>query len=162
MATDLGPEFGRDQVWQIARAKGENARHALPSQLVGRDFGGNMGFEPLESLMKDGWRMRVTRLSDEFTFEDWKAKRPKARLLGRITESGDFQRLTRGDAELLFPKRAEAEIDALDEGRRATAREELLARRTEVREKAARARMASGVRLVALVAPEVETQEPSA
>lgn len=40
VATDFGPEFGRETCWQIARAKSENARHAPPAQLGGRLFAG--------------------------------------------------------------------------------------------------------------------------
>ncbi|MGL4280723.1 MAG: cation:proton antiporter [Albidovulum sp.] len=45
VATDFGPEFGRENCWQIARARSENARHALPTQLGGRDFAGGRTFD---------------------------------------------------------------------------------------------------------------------
>ncbi|GAA3874652.1 sodium:proton antiporter [Celeribacter arenosi] len=154
VATDLGPEFGRENVWQIARAKADGVRHALPSQLGGRAFGGSLSFEDIEKRFIDGWRIRVTRLTEEFTFDDWRKKRPDAVLLGRITDSGGFERFTRGDGELLFPTRADAEIDKMPEERRATAREELSQRRTEARKEAARARLGKGMRLISIVAPD--------
>ena len=43
VATDLGPEFGREKVFQVAREKRESARHALPATLGGRSFGGDAG-----------------------------------------------------------------------------------------------------------------------
>ncbi len=158
VATDLGAEFGRDQVWQLARVKGERARHALPATLGGRPFGAGKTHGELDDLMRKGWRVKVTGLSEDFTFEDWKEAYPKALLMGRIGEDGVFKRFLQEDAELLFPRRAEAEIEALPEDQRESAREALKRRSTEIKVNAARARMNSGVKLVALVSPEAESR----
>ncbi|GAB4274471.1 MAG: sodium:proton antiporter [Pararhodobacter sp.] len=40
VATDLAPEFGRDNVFQLSRVKADNPRHALPAGLGGRVFAG--------------------------------------------------------------------------------------------------------------------------
>ena len=154
VATDIGAEFGRDQVWQLARHKGEKERHALPTQLGGRAFGAGKSFADLEVLMQDGWRVSVTRLSDEYAFEDWHAARPQALLLGRLSADGIFKRFLREDEEQLFPQRAEVAIETLPEEKREAARAALKKRRTDARLKTARDRMAPGVRLVALVPPE--------
>lgn len=90
VATDLAPEFGRAKVWQIARAKEGKARHALPAQLGGRGFGAGRTQAEFEALLAEGWTFRVTRLTEEFGFEDWREKRPGAILLGRLSEKGDF------------------------------------------------------------------------
>ena len=98
VATDFGPEFGRDNCWQIARAKAGKSRHALPTQLGGRPFGEGRGFEGFEQLLAKGWTFRMTKLSDEFTRDQWREKRPDAVLVGHLDASGAF-RLTKGDTE---------------------------------------------------------------
>lgn len=90
VATDLAPEFGRSKVWQIARAKGGQSRHALPAQLGGRSFGNGRTQPEFEALLAEGWTFRLTRLTEAFGFEDWRKKRPTAILLARIGEKGDF------------------------------------------------------------------------
>ncbi|WP_460273630.1 cation:proton antiporter [Celeribacter sp. ULVN23_4] len=162
VATDFGSEFGREQVWQIAREKGERARHALPSQLGGRPFGGGKTFGELQELMRSGWRVTATPLSEDYGFDQWKEERPHAQLLGRITSGGVFKRFLQEDAELLFPSRAEAAIESLPEDQKETARDGLKRRRTDSRLSAARGRMGPGVKLVALVPPEAENKQTQA
>jgi hypothetical protein len=91
VATDLGRELGRDAVWQVARARDDRPRHALPVQLGGRPFGGGRGFEELERLMREGWRFRATRITEEYTIADWKEKRPEAVPVLRIKPSGELR-----------------------------------------------------------------------
>jgi NhaP-type Na+/H+ or K+/H+ antiporter len=154
VATDFGSEYGRENVWQLARVKEGKARHSLPTQLGGRPFGLGKTFGDLDTLMQSGWRVSVTTLSEDYDFETWKADRKGALLLGRLKEDGTFRRLLSEDADILFPLRAEAEIDALPEEQRESARAALKRRMTEAREAASRARVAAGARLVALVPPE--------
>ncbi|MBU2890560.1 cation:proton antiporter [Celeribacter halophilus] len=157
VATDFGSEFGRDQVWQLARVKGERARHALPTQLGGRPFGAGKTYGELDELMRQGWKLSVTQLSEDYGFDQWKEDRPNAMLLGRMSADGVFKRFLPEDAELLFPARAEALIKDLPEDQRESAREALKRRRTELRVNTARGRMSPGVKLVALVPPEDQT-----
>ncbi|SFI69711.1 cation:proton antiporter [Celeribacter neptunius] len=154
VATDFGAEFGREQVWQLARVKGEQARHALPTQLGGRPFGAGKSFGELDDLMRQGWRIVATPLSEDYTFEQWKEERPGAHLLGRMSADGVFKRLLPEDAELLFPGRAEAALKDLPEDQRESAREALKRRRSELKLANARGRMGPGVKLVALSPPE--------
>lgn len=91
VATDLAPEFGRENVFQINRSKADTARHQLPRTLGGRPMGLNATFNEIQQLVSEGWTFRVTRLSDEFTFEDWRAERPDARLIGRISRGGEIK-----------------------------------------------------------------------
>lgn len=81
VTTDFGPEFGRENCWQIGRAKAENARHALPTQLGGRPFAGGRTYEQLEALMAGGWTIRITRLTEEFGVKHWREKNPEALIL---------------------------------------------------------------------------------
>ncbi len=71
VATDLGPEFGRDNVFQLAREKQELSRHALPNSLGGQVFAGGMTFPVVNGKMVQGWEVRVTSLTEDFDFEAW-------------------------------------------------------------------------------------------
>ncbi|GGL74553.1 cation:proton antiporter [Wenxinia marina] len=84
VATDLGPEFGRETVFQVAREKRESARHQLPATLGGRPFGGDATLADLTQAMADGWKVRVTRLTEEYDLAAWRDDRPNARLLAVI------------------------------------------------------------------------------
>ena len=103
VATDLAPEFGRENVYQIARAKSENLRHQLPATLGGQALGLNGTHDEIERLFREGWTFRVTGLSDEFTFEDWRAQRPDAQLLAYISAKGELRLVTHGDDEVKPP-----------------------------------------------------------
>ncbi|MCP1169898.1 cation:proton antiporter [Limimaricola sp. ASW11-118] len=99
VATDLGPEFGRDNVYQIARQKMESARHALSSSMTGREFGPNETYEGYEQLMREGWTFRVTRLTEEYGLEEWREKRPHAKVIARVGPQGTTEFIT-GDEEI--------------------------------------------------------------
>ncbi|MFZ3582651.1 cation:proton antiporter [Loktanella sp. DJP18] len=91
VATDLAPEFGRENVFQVARQKTESARHTLPATLGGRTFAQGATFEEMNRLIREGWTFRVTRLTAEFTLKDWSEKRPASHLVARILPNGDFK-----------------------------------------------------------------------
>ncbi|MGI1664201.1 cation:proton antiporter [Palleronia sp. KMU-117] len=89
VVADLGPEFGRDEVWRLARPTDNRSRHALPPSLSGRVIGGGRTFEHLEGLMSEGWTVRLTRMTDEFDFEMWRERVPDALLLGVLLPTGE-------------------------------------------------------------------------
>ena len=99
VATDLAPEFGRDNVFQVMRERSDNTRHQLPRTLGGRMFGPEETHTGMDRLISDGWTFRVTRLTDEFTFEDWRAEQPKAHLVARIAQNGTIK-LIRKDEDV--------------------------------------------------------------
>ena len=78
VATDLAPEFGRESVFQIKRAKQESRRHALPATLGGRSIVGGLTYYEIAGKMNEGWDVRKTRLSEDFDFEAWRARNPDA------------------------------------------------------------------------------------
>ena len=78
MATDLAPEFGRDAIWQVARVREDRARHALPNQLGGRALNGGRTLAQYLDLLAAGWIFRTTRLTEEYTLDDWQAAREGA------------------------------------------------------------------------------------
>lgn len=94
VATDLAPEFGRDNVYQLTRAKAEHARYALPASLGGKPFGNGHTHDDFERMMAEGWTLRVTRLTEEFGFADWRARRPDSLLIGRVDPAGTLRILS--------------------------------------------------------------------
>ena len=100
VTTDLAPEFGHDNVWQLERAGDTGTRHALPTQLGGRRIGTGRGYSDYEQLLRDGWGIRTTRLSEEFGVAEWRDKNPEAIL---------FATLSRNRA-LDFPSAAEPKL----------------------------------------------------
>ncbi|MGC9420946.1 MAG: sodium:proton antiporter, partial [Rhodovulum sp.] len=99
VATDLAPEFGREHVYQLKRAKQQSRRHALPATLGGRAVGNGQGFFELNRLMTEGWRFRITRLSEEFTREHWREKNPEAVVFAVVGPNGT-PRLVSAEEEL--------------------------------------------------------------
>ncbi|CUH66616.1 potassium/proton antiporter [Thalassovita gelatinovora] len=99
VTTDLAPEYGRDNVFQLARAKEGQARHALPATLGGRVFAQGRSFDELQALTRAGWEFRTTTLSAEYDFEKWRAERPDALLVTAIYPKGEL-RFPREDSSL--------------------------------------------------------------
>lgn len=99
VATDLAPEFGRDNVFQVAREGAENLRHQLPATLGGAAFGPNETHFELDRLVRLGWTFGVTGLSAEFGIEDWRAARPNAHLFATIAPNGTI-RFVPSDADI--------------------------------------------------------------
>ncbi|MEH6675437.1 MAG: sodium:proton antiporter [Sulfitobacter sp.] len=91
VTTDLAPEFGRENVFQVMREKSESSRHQLPRTLGGRPLGLDATHAELRQLVAEGWQFRSTRLSEEFTLNDWRTESPDARLLAQITTSGEIK-----------------------------------------------------------------------
>ncbi|PYE83989.1 cation:proton antiporter [Pseudoroseicyclus aestuarii] len=97
VATDMGPEFGRDNVYQIAREKGESARHQLSRTLTGIPFGPDETYWGLERLMREGWTIRVTRLTEEYGLAEWRERRPHSRLIARVSPGGEARFIRKDD-----------------------------------------------------------------
>ncbi|WP_405401628.1 cation:proton antiporter [Paracoccus sp. Ld10] len=77
VATDMGPDVGREYVWQLSRVR-ERSRHALPAQLGGQRLHGGPTFDEVNQRIADGWTLRSTRLTDEYSLDDWRQDRPDA------------------------------------------------------------------------------------
>lgn len=99
VATDLGPEFGREVIWQLTRAVDNRTRHTLPAQLGGRSLNGLPTFISVNEQMAEGWRVRTTKLSDEYDLEAWQADRPEAVALLVVTANGRLD-FVEADTEL--------------------------------------------------------------
>src|SRR6056297_2728206 len=91
VATDLAPEFGRDNVFQFKRAKQDSKRHALPTTLGGRAIAGGLTYYEIASKMNTGWEVRATRLSKDYTLDHWQEANPDAVLLAEVPEGGELR-----------------------------------------------------------------------
>ena len=87
VATDLAPEFGRDNVFQLTRDTTDSARYALPAKLGGRAFAGGATYAAAQARIRDGWEFRTTRLTEEFGLSAWRDKNPEAIVVAEITEA---------------------------------------------------------------------------
>ena len=117
VATDLAPEFGRENVFQIMREKSESARHHLPTTLGGKGFGPDLTFAGINKLIRDGWTFRITRLTDEFSAEDWRSSSPDAHVFARIDPKGVISFITtdeqiKGAPEVKIISLRPAEVEA--------------------------------------------------
>ena len=95
VATDLGPELGRDNVFQLRRENEESTRNSLPASLGGRDFAQGMSYDELASRYREGWEFRVTKLTETYGIDEFKAARPDAVIITVVYPKG----------ELRFPKK---------------------------------------------------------
>ncbi|MBC7164246.1 MAG: sodium:proton antiporter [Roseovarius sp.] len=88
VATDLAPEFGRENVFQLRRTQEDGARHALPTTLGGRRIGGDLDHAEIARRMAQGWGVRATRLTADYPLEAWRADNPGAVPLAEMRPSG--------------------------------------------------------------------------
>ncbi|WP_281967943.1 cation:proton antiporter [Roseovarius nanhaiticus] len=99
VATDLAPEFGREHVYQLKRAKQEQTRHALPATLGGRSIAGGLRYLELARYMQKGWEIRATNLTEEYGLEAWREDNPDSIPLAEVTP-GRALRILAADAEI--------------------------------------------------------------
>ncbi|MCA2012112.1 cation:proton antiporter [Cereibacter sphaeroides] len=98
ITTDLGPELGRDNVFQLPRTAPENARHALPSTLGGRPFGQSASYGEMSAHHASGWEFRITKLTEQYTLEDWRAARPESRIMAVLYPNNALRFPTEDDS----------------------------------------------------------------
>ncbi|MEM9737343.1 MAG: cation:proton antiporter, partial [Pseudomonadota bacterium] len=76
VCTDLGPELGRDRVYQLGRHESREDTSALPVTLGGRTLlASGAGLDILHLRIGRGWGFQARQLSAEFTQEDYLAAR---------------------------------------------------------------------------------------
>jgi len=91
VATDLAPEFGRENVFQLKRVRESSSRHALPATLGGQVIGGGKTYFEANALIREGWEFRVTGLSEEFTLEQWRERNPEGILIAELEKGGKLR-----------------------------------------------------------------------
>jgi len=97
VSTDLAHHFGRDAVYQVARTKDSQTRHALPATLGGKPVFHTMTHEQLEAQMQKGWRFRTSRLTDKFTLDDWRAEHSESILIAAQRKGQPLRLLNTGE-----------------------------------------------------------------
>lgn len=98
VATDLAPEYGRDNVFQLKRVKQAQARHALPATLGGRPLALDLTYMEANAQIAEGQAFRVTTLGEAFGLADWRARSPDAVALAELTPGGRLRFLRAGEA----------------------------------------------------------------
>ncbi|WP_417522592.1 cation:proton antiporter [Marinovum sp.] len=91
VATDLAPEFGRENVFQLKRMREASSRHALPATLGGQEIGDGRTYSEANALIAEGWKFRVTGLTEEFTLDQWREMNPEAILIAQLDKSGTLR-----------------------------------------------------------------------
>ncbi len=91
VATDFGREVGRETVFQVRREAPDSARHALPATLGGSTFADDATWREHERRAWEGWGYRLTRLTEAYAFDAWRAEHPKSVLVGVIDANGRFR-----------------------------------------------------------------------
>lgn len=91
VATDLAPEYGRANVFQLRRDARETRRHALPITLGGKRLAGGLTYGELNRHMHQGWKVRTTRLSESFGPEAFAARYPDSILIGELPPRGSLR-----------------------------------------------------------------------
>ncbi|MCC9603948.1 cation:proton antiporter [Stieleria sp. JC731] len=77
--------FGRANVYQLTFD--EKAGRTIDKSLTGRDlFAKGLKFQEIERRFKSGWQLKTTKLSSEFTYDDFVAQRQQVELLCIIDE----------------------------------------------------------------------------
>ena len=88
VTTDLAPEFGRNNIYQLRRDREHSSRHELPSTLGGRPFLGEETYSSsLDKILMD-WRIGVTRISDSCPLDRFQRDRPEAVMIATLDEKG--------------------------------------------------------------------------
>jgi hypothetical protein len=95
VCTDLGPEMGRSNVFQLGRARAQNGeeraeRHQLHFTVGGRTlFRDGLDYYQLHGKLVQGWEFSRTKLSDTFDFDAFLASRPEdTRILFAVKTNG--------------------------------------------------------------------------
>ena len=96
VCNEFAYEIGRDSVYQLGEATEETDRHALPPSLRGRAlFESGFGVADVNLRTQQGWIMRKTKLTEEFTFDDAQAKLPEgSHLLLLLRDNGRMRFFT--------------------------------------------------------------------
>ncbi|WP_422072905.1 cation:proton antiporter [Tranquillimonas rosea] len=121
VATDLAPEFGRENVYQVAREKSDTTRHALPASLGGRRFGAGATYNNLNRKVWNGWEVRITGLTEEYGLKRWRRDNPDALMLAWIGRDTEIHFIGDADAPRDIPGRRIVSVAPPREAARAEA-----------------------------------------
>ncbi|MEM6906862.1 MAG: cation:proton antiporter, partial [Pseudomonadota bacterium] len=131
VCTDLGPELGRDRVYQLGRHESREDTSALPVTLGGRTLlASGAGLDILHLRIGRGWGFQARQLSAAFTQEDYLAARHEKAETVALIRAKDTLFAYRaatlagraGDILISFTPNAEETGETAAEGTQAAAR----------------------------------------
>ncbi len=99
VCADFAPEMGRNHVFQFGPHHGVPEGRKLPDTLGGRYLQEAISFDDAADIMAQGGRVAATKLSEEFTYEQYLEQNPGAIPLVAIPAEGDL-RVLRKDQPL--------------------------------------------------------------
>ena len=91
IAVDFAPEIGRNQIFQIGGSSDDpDSRHHLSHTIRGRSLTKEgIEYYDLQARMMEGWTFRKTKLSEEYTFDQYKEQNGEdIEVLLSITKEG--------------------------------------------------------------------------
>jgi NhaP-type Na+/H+ or K+/H+ antiporter len=97
VCTNFGPEFGRTNVYQIARHDNHDDSKSVPITLGGRAVAGARDYDELNNQIAEGWGVRLTKLTEEYGIEAYRESRPDALFLAVTGGNGDLRILSPND-----------------------------------------------------------------
>lgn len=95
---NYGPEFGRHRVFQFAPSgNGDigDSVHKTHEALGGYHFGNNLDYDTAIERVNAGWCLRLTRLSEEYSFNDYRRDNPEAQVISAYGQDGSVRVMTR-------------------------------------------------------------------
>lgn len=94
VCNEFANEIGRDSVYQLGSPGDHQDHKAMPESLRGRAlFASGFGVEEIMERLGQGWRLRKTKLSENFRFDDARAVLPS---------SAELLLLLKGDGRMQF------------------------------------------------------------
>jgi len=100
VTTDLAPEFGHENVYQLKPAKQEHRRYAMPVTLGGRTICDGLGYLDIGRRMTEGWTVQSVQWTGAEDEHDlWVEANPEAVVLAEV-DAGKALRLIAKDMEV--------------------------------------------------------------
>jgi NhaP-type Na+/H+ or K+/H+ antiporter len=90
VASNFVHQFGRKQIWTVAREKAAKAHNALPPALESQTLGAGQTLRELNDALDAGWTVQLSRLTDEFGYDKWRETNPRAMEFGRVSPTGEL------------------------------------------------------------------------
>jgi NhaP-type Na+/H+ or K+/H+ antiporter len=90
ICTDFGPEFGRNNVFQVGRHEADENDKSLPVTIGGRRLGRGMSYERFSERLGDGEMFTVTKLTEEYGLEAYRDERRDVEIIAIVSSAGEI------------------------------------------------------------------------
>jgi NhaP-type Na+/H+ or K+/H+ antiporter len=90
VTTNFVHQFGRKQIWSVAREKSERPGAARPAALESQILAGGQTLAELNTALEAGWTVQLTRLTEEFGYGKWRETNPYATEFGRVSPQDEL------------------------------------------------------------------------